>query len=205
MSLKRQTLNAARRPLQRLGFDLTRRTFYSPIPHDLPDTIWGRRDPLRGIHFDLNEQLDWVTAQVAPYAGEFCPPISLPGYVFRYANASFGHGDADVLYGAIRSRKPPRIVELGSGNSSVVIRLALQRNLDEDASCDYQAYDPYPNDLLASGPMAMSIHPVAAQQLDEQTVTSLTAGDILFVDTTHTVRTGGGRRSNCPGLLVVWG
>lgn len=171
--------------------DLTRRSFYSPIPGDLPESTWGRRSPLRGIHFDLGEQMEWVREQVAAHADEFRPPIRVENYVFQYANESFGHGDADVLYGALRTRKPRRVVELGSGNSSVVIRLALQRNDAEGSSCEYQVYDPFPNDLLAGSPMAMNVRAVPAEEVDDDVFTELQAGDILFVDTTHTVRVGG--------------
>ena len=192
MPLRHQAFRTAQKLARRAGIDLTRRSFYSPIPPaDLPESTWGRRSPLRGIHFDIDEQMRWVHDQVAQHAEEFRPPIQLDGYLFQYANDSFGHGDADVLYGVIRTRRPARIVELGSGNSSVVIRLALQRNAAEGAPCEYQAYDPYPNDLLASGSMAMTIRPVPAERVADEVFTELRAGDILFVDTTHTVRIGG--------------
>jgi hypothetical protein len=178
-------------PLRRLGLDLTPRHFYSPIPPDLSGIRWDRRSELRGIPFDLDEQMRWVRGYVAPYADEFQPPIQIAGYDFRYANESFGHGDADVLYGAIRSRKPHRIVELGSGNSSVVIRLALQRNATDGHACAYDTFDPYPNDHLAGTPMALTASLTPAEQVPDSVFSSLGDGDILFVDTTHTVRIGG--------------
>src|SRR4029453_16121660 len=117
MRFKNSALVAVQKAFRRAGFDLTRRHYYSPIPQQLPDSIWGRARPMHGIHFDLDAQMQWVERIVVPYADEFRPPIQVPGFDFVYDNASFGHGDADVLYGVVRSSKPTRIVELGSGNS----------------------------------------------------------------------------------------
>lgn len=188
---KQDVLRTVQRAFGRIGFDLTRRHFYSPIPPALPDDVFSRRSDLRGLHFDLDEQMAWVQEMVGATADEFQPPILVGDYVFEYANTSFGHGDADVLYGVIRSRKPRRIVELGSGNSSVVIRLALEMNAREGAPFEYVVYDPFPNDHLANTPMALDVRPVPAEHVPDDVFTSLGEGDILFVDTTHTVRVGG--------------
>lgn len=147
---------------------------------------------MRGITMDLDAQLGWVTDHVSPSSAEFVPPVQIcPGYMFRYANGSFGHGDADVLYGLIRSQKPKRIVELGSGHTSVIIRQALQRNAEEGTSTLYSVFDPYPTDHLAGTPMAFKAKPLAAERLPDDVFEQLEAGDILFVDTTHTVKIGG--------------
>jgi len=192
MRVRHETLRVAQKLFRPLGLDVTRRHFYSPIPPtSLPDSTWERKRTLPGIHFDLDEQMQWVANCVVPYAGEFRPPIMIGGYLFEYSNRSFGHGDADVLYSVVRSRRPARIVELGSGNSSVVIRLALERNRLEGDECAYEVYDPYPNDLLASTDMAVQAVPLPAESVPATAFTQLNDGDILFVDTTHTVRIGG--------------
>jgi hypothetical protein len=192
MRVKHETLRVVQRALRPLGLDVTRRHFYSPIPPtSLPDSTWDGQRELRGIHFDLDEQMQWVARRVEPYAEEFQPPVVISGYRFEYGNKSFGHGDADVLYSVVRSRKPKRLVELGSGNSSVVIRLALERNRAEGYECLYEVYDPYPNDLLAGTAMAMDVVPLPAERVPAAAFTQLDDGDVLFVDTTHTVRIGG--------------
>lgn len=73
----------------------------------------------------------------------------------------------------------------------MVIRLALQRNSDEGHPCSYRVFDPYPNDLLAGTGRSLPVEAVSAQRLDESVISSLVDGDVLFVDTTHTVKTGG--------------
>jgi hypothetical protein len=173
------------------GVDLVRANFYSPIPSRLPDSVWQRRSPLRGIAFDVDEQLAWVRAQLGEYAREFRPPIALGGYTFQYANGAFGHGDADVLYGVLRTHKPAHVVELGSGHSTAVIRLALEQNAQEGHACSFRVFDPYPNDPLAGSPFEAGVEAVPAQRVDESVISALGPDDVLFIDTTHTVKTGG--------------
>ena len=43
----------------------------------------------------------------------------------------FGAGDADVYYSLIRSLKPQRIVEIGSGHSSRLAATALNKNAQD--------------------------------------------------------------------------
>lgn len=173
------------------GFNLTRRHFYSPIPDSISEADWAFKSPMRGISMDLDRQLQWIE-QTAHHVGEFEPPIAVgPSYTFTYPNGSFGNGDADVLYGAIRSLKPSRIVELGSGHTSVVMRLALERNAAEGVAYEYDVYDPFPTDYLAGTSMAFRPRALPAEQVPDEVFTDLGPGDFLFVDTTHTVKLGG--------------
>lgn len=190
-TLKRDAYRMAKRVFARVGFDLTRRHFYSPIPQTLP-ADWDTPRPMRGIRMDLDEQLRWLERSVAPTAHEFIPPVRVAGdYNFVYENGAFGHGDADVLYGVIRNLQPARIVELGSGHSSVVIRLALERNQADGKGCDYRVFDPYPTDhLVGTGAAALNAEPIPAEQVPDSVFEELRSGDVLFVDTTHTVKIG---------------
>jgi hypothetical protein len=192
VSAKKRAYRVSQRLVRRAGFHLTRARYYSPIPTNVPDGIWSSRSPLRGLEFDFARQLEWLSRHVAPFTGEFCPPIQVtPEYAFDYNNGSFGHVDADVLYGIVRSTKPSRVVELGSGHTSVVIHLALTENRKEKSDCIYQVFDPYPTNHLLGTAGAFTIDQVGAESVAEDTFTSLSAGDILFVDTTHTVKIGG--------------
>jgi hypothetical protein len=189
LSLQHRALMAARRVARLAGVDLVRANFYSPVPSRVPESVWRRRSPLRGIVFDLDQQLGWVREQVVVHREEFRPPVQLDGRTFQYANGYFGHGDADVLYGVLRTRKPAQVVELGSGHSSLVIRLALEQNGREGHRCSYRVFDPYPSEQLAG--LGIAVERVPIQGLQETVLSSLRAGDVLFVDTTHTVKLGG--------------
>jgi len=47
---------------------------------------------------------------------------------YSYQNRNFGRGDADLWYHVIRHFKPRRIFEIGSGHSTKMARLAVDKN-----------------------------------------------------------------------------
>jgi hypothetical protein len=79
----------------------------------------------------------------------------------------------------VRRLRPARVVELGSGFSTLALRAALEANGDGE----HRGFDPYTrHDFVAK---------VAAQDVPTEEFAALRAGDVLFVDTTHVVKTGG--------------
>lgn len=139
---------------------------------EIPDAVWERRSELRGIAFDLDAQ-QRLLAELAPLGAQ------LAATGFEFANSFFEHFDAEVAFAMVRSLRPARIVELGSGHSTRVLRAALAAN----GAGEHVAYDPYPK--------LDGVEPVAAQDVPEAVFAALGAGDVLFVDTSHVVKTGG--------------
>lgn len=182
------------------GMDVVERGYASPIPDPalLPDSLWGRRSEFRGVEFDLEAQMAFLHDDLGPYLSEFRPPTEPTGVDTDYYlhNRMYGPVDADVLYSIIRNAKPARIIETGSGFSSKVIGQALAVNAADGHSCDYRIFDPYPGE---SAPVAAPLRMASAPELRKVSATDvpvseyaeLRAGDILFADTSHTVKTGG--------------
>jgi hypothetical protein len=52
-------------------------------------------------------------------------------------------------------------------------------------------FDPHPNERFPGPSLGVEVERLPVQRLDESVISSLSAGDVLFVDTTHTVKTGG--------------
>ncbi|WP_178133780.1 class I SAM-dependent methyltransferase [Vineibacter terrae] len=172
--------------------------FYSPIcdPKDLarhyrdPDGMAGRVD-LPGIDLREPEQRalweDWK-----PYLLEF-PFAAQPknGLRFHYANSSFGPGDATVLYCMLRHFKPRRLIEVGSGFSSVCALDTIDRYLG-DVTCTF--IDPHPGLLLSLlEPADRSRIRIIGSEIQDvalETFDTLDAGDLLFIDSTHVAKTG---------------
>ena len=100
---------------------------------------------------------------------------------FEYDNGFFSSPDAEVLYTLVRKVRPPRIVEIGCGHSTKVIRQAI---LDGKFECRHTCIDPQPRrDILGS---ADQIVPCAIESCDPHEIAAeLTQGDILFIDTSH--------------------
>lgn len=160
--------------------DVVPRGPHSPIPRvdELPAALFDRPSPLRGVRFDRDAQQERLRA-LAPHLAAF--PAAIDG--FRLGNGYYEAFDAEVLWAMLRDLRPRRVVELGSGFSSHVIAAALEANGGE---AEHAIYDPY---VRASAPG--TVRHVAAQDVPEDVFVALEAGDVLFVDTTHTVKTGG--------------
>ena len=169
-----------------VGVDIVARNYYSPIPawEDLPAAVFERRSSLTGIRFDVEAQLRFLGG-LKPFLAEFDLP---PG--FTWDNRMYDRVEADVLYAIIRSQRPSRIIELGSGFSSLIIAAAARRNIAEGSELTYTAYDPYARDFIRAGAEPLVLCHQGAGDVPVETFAALQAGDVLFVDTTHTVKLG---------------
>jgi predicted O-methyltransferase YrrM len=183
-TLKVRAFKALRAGAGRVGLQVVPKNYYSPIPDldALPAGAFDRRSALRGIHFDLDEQVAWIEQNLAAAMREFAPPDELVD------NASYGRVGADLLHGVVRGLKPRRIVELGSGHSTLFMAAAAERNRADGVETELRTFDPYPSVARPELPGLASLEPVRAQDVPLEVFTSLAAGDVLFVDTTHTVK-----------------
>ena len=65
-----------------------------------------------------------------------------PGEFFT-ENQGFSFGCAAITHYMIRQNRPARVIEVGSGNSSLIISSALQRNSDDGGEAyEYTVIDP---------------------------------------------------------------
>jgi hypothetical protein len=190
--------DAAYEIFQRNGFHLLKKHYYLPIPDhaDLDDSYWSRQSELVGL--DMNEEfaLALLDRLFPPYLGEFRRKFPLHREAgdsgFHLINGSFMAVDAHVYYCLIRHFKPSRIVEIGSGNSTMVAAAACLRNAEEGAAPHLTAVEPYPSPFLSEGLPGLSrLIEAKVQSVGMELFTSLEAGDILFIDSTHVLREGG--------------
>jgi Methyltransferase domain len=181
----------ARRAAERVGLQVVLKTYYSPIPDlaTLPAQIWTEPDPLYGIELDLDAQADRLSGRLSPFIAEFAS-ASGPGLAYEEVNASYPLPDARLLYAVVRDLRPASIVELGSGQTSRVIAQACAANAADGAETRFEAFDPYPTAIDESLRGLAELHRTPAQEVPELVFSQLGAGDVLFVDTTHTVKIG---------------
>lgn len=175
---------AVRRAGRAAGLDLVLRNFYSPVPDvaALDRADYERVSPMHGIDLRLDAAASLLTGDLAPFIAE--APITAAG--------EFGSPDAEVLHAVVRWAKPRRIVEIGSGGSTEILDAACALNAAEGRPVDYAVFDPYAGDRVQAGDLAHArVAAVAAQEVPEDAFTALRSGDILFIDSTHTVKLGG--------------
>jgi Methyltransferase domain len=183
-----------RRGFAKVGLDVVVKTFYSPIPDldQLPAGTFERRAGLPGVDWDLDRQLEHVRGLREPLA-EFRTSVAASAGGDRYQwarNESYIEADAAMLYATVRSARPKRVVELGSGHSTLVTAQALRRNAADGHAAALEVFDPFPSVVDDGLPGLTRLERIGAQQVPLQTFETLEAGDVLFVDTTHTVKVG---------------
>jgi hypothetical protein len=181
----------ARRAAERVGLQVVLKTYYSPIPDlsTIPEEAWEEPDPLRGIDLDLDAQIEGLQGRLAPLIGEFAAG-SPAGGGYEELNASYPLPDARLLYAMVRDLRPASVIELGSGQTSRVIAQACAVNAAEGSPSHFRAYDPFPTAVDETLPGLARLERTPAQEVPEEVFAGLTDGDILFVDTTHTVKIG---------------
>jgi len=110
---------------------------------------------------------------------------------FYYDNNAFGPGDAEVLYSIIRHAKPRRIIEIGSGHSTLMARNAIVANKAADSSytCKHVCIEPYENAWLKELDVELIRTPV--ELVDLSVFAELDENDILFIDSSHMIRPQG--------------
>lgn len=138
--------------------------------------------------WNLEAQAAWVREHGDLGAREF-PQDRLVSSARAVGGLRFGVIEAQLLYGVCRRRAPRRIVEIGSGSSTMVMSEAVQRNIaDGGGRTEIVALDPFMADVVRDLPHVQSS---ATSGIDvEASTLGLRSGDLLFIDSTHAVRTG---------------
>lgn len=183
---------------QRLGVHVTPNHYYSPIPdtQKFKDDLWAKRSSLSGINMCEEKQLEFLSLFELKFKHEYeqFPRIKtcIP-YRYYLNNSVFESVDAEILYCMIRHFKPRRIYEIGSGYSTYLSAQAVLKNYEEDSSCQCElvAIEPYPNKILKDGfPGLSRLIPTEVQNMPVSEFKKLSANDILFIDSSHVLRTG---------------
>jgi hypothetical protein len=178
---------------ERHGFHVTPVHFYQPIPdtQSLPETLWDRSSESVGIDMNDAMQLDLLRNHFPKFRHEYKQfPIKPSGQPSRFYlnNGLFDGTDALVAYCMIRHFQPRWIIEVGSGFSSLIAAEAVAKNNNSALIC----IEPFPLDFLRQGfPGLHSLIEKKVEDMDPEFFSQLASGDILFIDSSHTVKIGG--------------
>ncbi|MGC1337107.1 MAG: class I SAM-dependent methyltransferase [Candidatus Binataceae bacterium] len=196
MPLKRKLKNRAKQWLfsfhrfgLRFGVMILPNHYYVDFPDidQLAKTAdqWAKPSRLRGVEIDP----DCQAARLREICGPFANEVS--GSPFYRAAGSTGCGpgygyiEAEALHCVVRSFEPRRVIEVGSGVSTYCMLQAIARN---ERRCAITCIEPYPSRWLRNAPVTLLQKTVQATPLE--LFESLDDGDLLFIDSSHTVKTG---------------
>lgn len=176
----------------RIGVAFVRRHYYEPVidKRDIHSPLSQER-ALPGV--DLNEDQQMAFVAEFNYADELRQfPMEKPSVdQFGYLNRRYGPGDAEILYSFIRRHRPKRIIEVGSGQSTLMARAAIDANKkrDSDYHCDMICIEPYEEPWLER--IGVNVIRDRVENCPAALTETLGPGDLLFIDSSHVIRPQG--------------
>jgi hypothetical protein len=175
--------------------------YYSPIVDF--DDVYARRHEIwppksaemhtAGVRFDDDSHRRLLTESFPRFMPEYDYPEALDDVPdltkFYTRNSQFSWLDSRALFVLLRTWRPRKIIEVGSGYSSLLIADVNTRWFDERISVT--CIEPYPRSFLRNALPGLSRlieRPVQSVPID--TFDVLEPGDLLFIDSSHVSKTG---------------
>lgn len=148
---------------------------------------------IEGIDLRTGEQLQLVEKLSVYYPDSPFTDKKQEKLRYNFNNSYYTHNDGIILFSIIRHFKPKNIVEIGSGYSSAV--MMDTNELFHNGEINLTFIEPYAGNRLNALMTAMDKKNTTLIQEDVQLVSldvfkNLKKGDILFIDSTHAVKTG---------------
>ena len=171
--------------------------FYSPVI-SLPEIMNREAEifnqevqTLAGINLNGEEQFNLLTEFKQYYSQLPFKQSIEPSHRYYYENKYFTYADAVFLYSLVRKFKPQRIVEIGSGFSSAA--LLDINDLFFEKRIRLTFIEPFPINRLAKLLRANDDYVLVEKFLQDVELgyfEQLQENDILFIDSSHVVKTG---------------
>jgi hypothetical protein len=187
-----QHMPMSKRTLLAIGILPVRDHYYEPMvnPKHLRHSLDTDRN-LPAIDLNVAEQLNFLERfTFRAELSEF--PLKRAGEMeFYYHNDSFESGDAEYLYSVLRTVKPRRLIEIGSGHSTLIAHQALRKNAAEvpGYACQHVCVEPYEQAWLEK--LGVEVIRKRVEECGIEQFRSLEKGDVLFIDSSHIIRPQG--------------
>ena len=173
--------------------------FYSPIVNpaeltDRQDELWPANPEMLGVDCNDASHLQVLEQWFPQFIGDYDYPETSTSSdaelkQFYTQNSQFSWLDSRALFVLLRAWRPRRLIEVGSGYSSMLIADVNRRFLD--GSLNITCIEPYPRPFLKNPEMGIDRLLVAkVQEVPMAEFAALEAGDVLFIDSSHVAKTG---------------
>jgi hypothetical protein len=184
----------SRKILMSVGVFPVRDHYYEPLINPGRHlTESPRKDrALPGINWNAAGQVDLLAKfNYAAELAQFSLESTGQELAYYYNNHSFGSGDSEFLYSIIRYGKPARIIEIGSGHSTLMAINAIRKNQSENPAyrCEHICIEPYEQPWLEK--TGATIIRKKVEDVEPAFFGQLTRNDILFIDSSHIIRPQG--------------
>jgi hypothetical protein len=180
---------------EKRGYHITPNHYYYPIPdtQELKET-YPNTPTAWGIDLRPEFQLNLFQEIFPKYSKDYNSlPLKTdkPDTFFLY-NDGFCGIDPHVYYSFVRHFNPKTIIEVGSGHSTLLGFQALEGNKSGGKMI---VIDPWPRDFIqdfvSTSPPNLEHIPQKVQELEVGFFAQIQENDILFIDSSHVIRTGG--------------
>ena len=178
--------------LKKIGiFPLTSNYYEPSFNFDNLKKNLSEKRSLPGINFNIENQIK--NLKQLDYKKEL-ENLNLknnsPNFNFNIDNNFFEAGDAEIYYQMIRYHKPKKIIEIGSGQSSLMAMEAINNNKQIDNFItELTCIEPFENKWLEKNDIRVIRKKV--EEVDTDLFTDLNKSDILFIDSSHVIKPQG--------------
>ena len=172
--------------------------FYSPVvdPREVAlraDRLWPEKPECLGIDFEPARHRDILRNARRTICRRYDYPEMLEETPtldrFFTRNSQFGWLDSRVLFAFLNEWRPRRMIEVGSGYSSLLVADVNRRFLGN--ALDFTCIEPYPREFLKQRIEGITrVIETKVQDVDPAEFERLDAGDVLFIDSSHVAKTG---------------
>jgi hypothetical protein len=180
------------RAAERVGVHVMPTHYYTPVASRRSlrrnESAWRRPGMPRRIEWDLDQQARWLRDTASGLSDEV-PVANITRAAEDIGGFRYGPIESQLLHAFIRRYQPSRVVEIGSGSTTLIMSNAAKRNEEEGRPrTTIEAIDPYARPELEDLP-GVAVRKIGALDLSADRL-GLAEGDLLFIDSTHAVHTG---------------
>ncbi len=164
------------------------RGFFIPYRHADDVTSAGTRpayDDIAQVFVAREADLAALLARLDHYADDLAAIGDAPAPAPRWHHDWIPRLDGTAAYVMVRDTKPARIVEVGSGHSTRFLARAVA---DGNLVTQLTAVDPAPRAAIRD--LAVKWIPATLREAGMEPFEALSAGDILFIDSSHILMPG---------------
>ena len=181
---------------QSTGINFLPNHYYSNIPDIrtlMATFFWRKPSSMIGVNgADTREQLQFINNCHAKIPRK---ELLRDSNIIQTARAlqkenGFSEIDGDLLYCFIGAHQPKKIIQIGAGvSTAIILRAAQDLGYQPEITC----IEPYPSKYLQTLDEEgwINLIPNIEQKVPIEIQIDLNKGDLLFIDSTHTIKAGG--------------